>query len=363
MFINYPTRIKSVVAQIQTLPHLPENTLLSTDNVESERLLEELLIIDPKINPLQWLMDHHNDICVKLLLWQELDKLRSNVLSMQRHIALREMDSIGLGKRDSLDIGYRFNQQDLRLLKPLANTSPLTVDDSHLLQIFSKLRRREMVDVTSDRRNTVRRNLRNKLLSLPYDVNPLVWLRDNHLQHAALSTLEYLIGQVIPIEMSVFSSRDSSRFESHSLQAVSRARGIKFVLDNISYVRAAFAIRITFRISDGQLQDLDKTRLSANQVLIEWRGVGNVSDDLGNRYLICHSILNSSSVVLPNRNHIDYRLRLNCYPTIANRVSKLSLRFDDVTLVAMKTPAIKPIFYAVQFEDLKWTVDIAALRR
>ncbi len=363
MFINYPTRIKSVVAQIQTLPRLPANTLLSTDNVESERLLGELLIIDPQINPLQWLMDHHNEICVKLLLWQELDKLRSNLLSMQSHIALREMDTIGIGKRDSLDIGYRFNEQDLRLLKPLVFTPPLAVEETHLLQIFSKLRRREMVDVTGDRLNSERWNLRNKLLSLPYDVNPLVWLRDNHLQHAALSTLEYLIGQVIPGEMSVFSSRDSSRFESLSPKAVCRARGIKFILENISYVRAAFAIRLAFRISDDQLQALDKTRLSSKQVLIEWRGVGNVSDELGNRYLICHSILNSSSVVLPNRNHIDYRLRLNCYPTIANCVSKLSLRFDDVTLVAMKTPAIKPIFYAVQFEDLKWTVDIAALRR
>lgn len=363
MFLDFDTRNKFVEAQVRSLSHLPKNTPLTTDQAVDEQLLSELLAINPQLSPIQWLMDDRSELCVKLLLWQQLDILRRNLLSKQRDIAHKKINMLGNGEKSTLNIGYQFNEHDLSLLKPLAYTHPLSVEETQLLQVFSGLRRREMVVVTDDRPNSQMRNLRNDLLSLPYELEPLVWLRDNHLQYAALSTLNYLINQIMPSEIGMFSSSYSSRLESFSPKAVCHSKGIKFVLEKISYVRAAFSIRLAFRISDDQLKKLEKTRISSHHRYIEWRGVGNLYDDLENHYLICHSLLNSSAVDLPHRKHIDYHLRLDCYPTIVNRARKLSLRFDDMTLIAMKTPAANPVFYAVPFENLKWTVDIAALRR
>ena len=223
---------RTVQAQAQTLRHLPPNTPLTTDQEADEQLLNELLAIDPDLNPIQWLMNAHSELCVRLLLWKHLDILRASLISKQRHIDTKKMSMIGNANQQStLNIGYTFNKHDLSLLRPLVYTHPLTIEGERLLQVFSRLRRREMVAASNDRFNDYGWDLRNKLLSLPDDVNPLVWLRENHLQYAAMSTLQYLIKQIIPRRISVLSSSpNASRYESFSPKAVCRLKGIAFVL-------------------------------------------------------------------------------------------------------------------------------------
>ncbi len=93
-------------------------------------------------------------------------------------------------QRSSLKIPYRLNEHDLALLKPLKHTRPISIDAGQLLEIFSRLHRRQMLVASSDRFLSLYRwRLRDELFLLPDDVNPLVWLRENHLQYAALSVL------------------------------------------------------------------------------------------------------------------------------------------------------------------------------
>ena len=111
MNIDYRT----VQAQAQTLRHLPPNTPLTTDQEEDEQLLNELLAIDPDLNPIQWLMNAHSELCVRLLLWKHLDILRANLISKQRDINIKKMGMIGNANQQStLNIGYTFNQKETR---------------------------------------------------------------------------------------------------------------------------------------------------------------------------------------------------------------------------------------------------------
>ncbi len=342
--------------------------MLHTDQAEDEQLLNELLALDPEWNPITWLMDDHTKLCVKLLFWQSLDILRSGLLSKQRDIALKKMDMIGIAQQSTLNIGYRFNEHDVSLLKPLVLTHPLTVDDQQLLQIFSKLRRREMVDVTGDRLNAQAWDLRNKLLSLAYDVNPLIWLRENYLQYAAVSTLEYLMRQVTPSGMGIFSTSDSSRFESLSPKSVCRAQGIKFVLETISYINDVFSIYIVYRITNRRLKDLEKVPITVRHGHVEWRGIGTLFDDRENYYLICHSLLNYSGYHVGRDQWLDYSLRLDCYPALVKSARQLVLSFDNVTLIAKEISSganleDDALHYSVPLGNLKWTINLSGFKR
>ena len=364
MNIDYRT----VQAQAQTLRHLPPNTPLATDQEADEQLLNELLAIDPDLNPIQWLMNAHSELCVRLLLWKHLDILRASLISKQRDIDIKKMSMIGNANQQStFNIGYTFNKHDLSLLRPLVYTHPLTIEGERLLQVFSHLRRREMVAASNDRFNDYGWDLRNKLLSLPDDVNPLVWLRENHLQYAAMSTLQYLIKQIIPRRISVLSSPNASRFESFSPKAVCRLKGIAFVLEKITYIHDVFSIRLTFTITGSYLKTLEKKRVSMQHGHVEWSGAGNLSDNLGNRYLICYSLLNSSKDLSKPEHIYDYDLHLACYPGIMRKAKQLVLSYDDVTLIAeeilLGTTYIDTLLYSVPLEKLKWTVDIPPFRQ
>ncbi len=112
MNINRETRL--LMAQLRAIPRLPPNTLLETDQEMDEQLLQELLSIDPNYDPVQWLMDSRSDLCVKLLLWKQLDLLRLNFLSARRVIARKKKNIFGDEYQQStLNIGYTFNPPDL----------------------------------------------------------------------------------------------------------------------------------------------------------------------------------------------------------------------------------------------------------
>ena len=271
---------------------------------------------------------------------------------------------IGNAHQQSLNIGYIFNKHDLALLRPLAYTHPLTVEKERLLQVFSRLRRREMAVASNDRPNAYEWDLRNKLLLLPDDVHPLIWLRENYLQYAAVSTLQYLIEQVIPRNISLLSSSYyTSRYESFSPKTVCRSKGITFVLEKITYIHDVFSIRLAFTITGSYLKTLEKPRISVRHGYVEWRGAGNLSDNLGNRYLICHSLLNSSADFSKPERIYDYDLRLDCYPDIMRKAKQLVLSYDDVTLIAkeISVGAADTIYYSVPLEKLKWTIDLRPL--
>ena len=366
MDFDYDTKIRRLVSQARTLPHLPPNTFLKTDQAEDEQLLNEWLARSD-LDPIQWLMNDHSDLCVKLLLWKHLDNLRAGLISKQRDIAIKKMGMIGNAHQQSLNIGYTFNKHDLALLRPLAYTHPLTVEKERLLQVFSRLRRREMAVASNDRLNAYEWDLRNKLLLLPDDVHPLIWLRENYLQYAAASTLQYLIKQIIPRNISLLSSSYyTSRYESFSPKTVCRSKGIRLVLEKITYIHDIFSIRLAFTITGSHLKALEKTRISARHGYVEWRGAGNLSDNLGNRYLICHSLLNRSSADFSKPEHIyDYDFRLDCYPGIMRKAKQLVLSYDDVTLIAeeISAGAADNIYYSVSLGKLKWTIDLRPLRR
>ena len=357
--------IEHWTAQANALRHLPPNTFLKTDQAEDEQLLNEWLTRSD-VDPIQWLMNDHSDLCVKLLLWKHLDNLRAGLISKQHDIAIKKMGMIGNANQQSLNIGYIFNEHDLALLRPLAYTHPLTVEKERLLQVFSRLRRREMTVASNDRLNAYEWDLRNKLLLLPNDVHPLIWLRENYLQSAAVSTLRYLIEQIIPRNISLLSSSYyASRYESFSTKTVCRSKGIMLVLEKITYIHDVFSIRLAFTITGSHLKALEKTRISRHGY-VEWRGAGNLSDNLGNHYLICHSLLNNSSADFSKPEHIyDYDFRLDCYPGILRKAKQLVLSYDDVTLIAeeISVDAADTIHYSVPLGKLKWTIDLRPLRR
>ncbi len=350
-----------LISQAQTLRYLPPGTYLETDQAEDEQLLNDLLSIDPDLGPISWLMETHAGMCVELLFWQILDSLRSNLLGLQRTLA----ETASVVNRSELEagLGYRLNEHDLSLLRPLAYIHPLQANSETLLQIFWQLKR-ELVPLAASRFEKPSLELRTELLSLPKDVDPLNWLRENHLQYAAESTLRYLVSQVIPQTARNLFHHPLPKHHYPKLPRIScRANGIEFTVNQLYPRFDVFAVCIAFTISRRQIKGLD-SRPEGYQL---WQGIPELTDDLGNRYLATFGG-GQMAVEFP----MKWELQYACYPKIVESARTFTLSFDHVLLTVeerkMRKGHLHPDYdirrcYDIPVENLKWTVDIAALRR
>ena len=350
-----------LISQVQTLRYLPPKTYLETDQAEDEQLLNELLSINPDLDPVQWLMETHAGYCVKLLFWKILDGLRGNLLGLQRTLAAAAF----VVNKNELEagLGYRFNAQDLATLKPLTYIHPLQADVKTLLSIFWGLKR-ELVPLAAGRFEKPSLELRTELLSLPRQVNPLKWLRENHLQYAAESTLRYLMRQVFP---------DSNRSalnqlppESHypKVQPIQcRAGDIVFSLSRLVPIFDIMAIEISFTVKKRHTRGLDAKPTG----FARWDGIPSLSDDLGDRYLISRGG-GEMGVSFP----MKWKWLFACYPRISEAAKTFTFSYDTVSLTVEERESRKGLphpdhdirrCYDIPVENLEWTVDIAALRR
>lgn len=350
-----------LVAQAQTLRYLPPNTYLETDQAEDEQLLNEFLSINPDLDPISWLKETHAGMCVELLFWQILDSLRSNLLGLQRTLA----EAASVVNRSELEagLGYRLNEHDLKLLRPLAYIHPLQADAETLLRIFRRLKR-ELVPLAASRFEQQSLALRTELLSLPSDVDPLKWLRANHLQSAAESTLQYLMRQVYPD--SKIQALNQLLPESHypkfqPLQC--QAGDIVFNLSRLVPVFDILAIEISFTVKKRHTRGVEAKPAG----YAKWDGIPSLSDDFGNHYLISRGG-GQTDVSFP----VKWKRLFACYPKIVAAATTFTFSYDNVSLTIEESKMRKGLphpdhdikrYYDIPLENLKWTVDIAALRR
>jgi len=349
----------------RTLAYLPPHTQFITDHAEDERLLQELAHLDPKIDPIQWLMDHRGDLCVKLRLWQALDFLRTSMVARKRleNSIYRNVDLIAPKREIRLE--DTLDDDDFALLRTLVKTYPF--DGDALLRIFSGLGRGKWLASYARKVNLLRS--RQQLWALPPDANPLVWLRENRLRRAATETLRYLIEQVIPENsQNFFAQRHGFLPPLPSPPPSSRSNDIDITLKGIANPDFIILIWLTFRVHHRQL----KTRHSQGSDAVEWQGVGRLSDDIGNRYLFCHSRLTLLRQSPFHRDWEDYTLDVSFFPAIAPTARMLYLSFDKVILIAKKMlrydkkmlryDALDPL-YELRLRELSWEIDLNPLRR
>ena len=340
----------------KTLAYLPPHTQIITDHAEDERLLQEIANLDPKIDPIQWLMDYRSALCVKLLLWKSLDFLRTSMVARKRieNSIHRNIDLIGAEREIRLE--DTLTEDDFTLLRTIVKTHPF--DGDALLRIFSGLGRDEWLASYARREDS---RLEQRLWALPRNANPLVLLRKHYRRNAATATLRYLIKQIIPENGNDF------RYYKHQLWTplpssppFCLSNNIEITLKGIDVRNVIIFICLTFRVHHRQL----KTHRSHGSDSIEWQGVGRLSDDVGNRYLFCHSRLTLLPQASFHRDWEDYTLDLSFFPSIAPTARMLHLSFDKVMLIARKTQAgMFDLLYEVPLEKLKWTVDLNPLRQ
>ncbi len=336
---------------------------METDQAEDEQLLNELLAINPGLDPIHWLMAAHSDLCVKLLFWQILDSLRSHLLGLKQSL----VEAASAVNRSELEGGlkYRLNEDDLKLLRPLAYIHPLQADVETLLSIFRGLKREPIPRAfAASRFEEPRFELRNKLLSLPRQEDPLKWLRENHLQYAAKSTLNYLMRQVFP--HSLRRGLNHLPPESHypKFQPIQcRAGGIDFKISRLMPIFDITAIEISFTVKKRHTRGLDPK--SAGYA--RWDGIPSLSDNLGNHYLISRGG-GQSDIAFP----MKWKRLFACYPKIVTAAKTFTFSYDNVSLTVEERKMRKGLphpdhdikrYYDIALENLKWTVDIAALRR
>ncbi len=348
-----------LTSQAQALRHLPPNTYLETDQVEDELLLAQLLEINPALNPVQWLQETQAETCVKCLFWQLLDSLRRNLVGLKRTQAQANA-AVSLAELEA-GLGYRLNDQDLKLLKSLVYSHPLQADAETLLSIFWRLKR-ELIPLAASQFAKPDLELRAELLSLPPQTDPLKWLGENHPQYAAESTLRYLIHQVFPRSRRVAAERlPPGEFYPKFQKIACTFGGIVFYLSRFYTMHEVSAIELSFTIRKRQARHFDaKPAGDAG-----WRGIPALCDNLGHRYLIGFSG-GELGVVFP----LKWELRFAVYPAIVESAKTFTLSFDNVLLTVeeRKIHGVHPEddshrYYELPLENLKWTVDIAALRR
>ena len=337
-------------AQANALRHLPPNTFLKTDQAADEKLLNEWLARSD-VDPIQWLINSHSRLCAKLLFWKLLDSLRSNLIGLQRTAAETTPDIINQLEEE---IGYRFNRQDLALLRPMVYTHPIAVDEQPLLRFFSGLRRREMAVSSNVHGINYWQDLRNELLSLPDNADPLDWLRENHLQYAAAATLRYLIAQVIPKHTDILNDDIPKRYTDLLPKTFCRANDIQISLNAVFPIFDVYLLGLSFRIFNHQL----RTSGFKQPVPVQWDGMGTVSDDMGNRYVICNRILKYTTPFPCYYWWMDYELRLLCFPAIAKTAKQLRLSFEHVKLIAIKRNLDGDRYYEMPLKALSWEIDL-----
>lgn len=354
----YMSMIKS---QAYALHYLPPNTYLETDQAEDEQLLNELLSINPDLDPVQWLMVTHAGMCVKLLFWKILDGLRGNLFGLQRTLA--EAPSVVNRRELEAGLGYRLNEHDLKLLRPLAIVHPLQADVETLLSIFLGLKR-ELVPLAASRFEKPSLELRTELLSLPRQVDPLKWLRENHLLYAAESTLRYLMRQVFPhSRKSALNQLPPERHYPKFQPIQCRAGDIVFSLSRLVPIFDIMAIEISFTVKRRHTRGLDAKPAG----YARWDGIPSLSDDFGDRYLISRGG-GEMGVSFP----MNWKWLFACYPKISDAANTFTFSYDTVSLTVGERELRKGFphpdhdirrYYDIPIENLKWTVDIAALRR
>lgn len=355
--MNFETRL--LISQAQTLRYLPPNTYLETDQAEDEQLLRELLSINSDLDPISWLMEAQARLCVKLLFWKILDDLRGNHLGLQRILA-EETTAVNRSDLEA-KLGYRINEHNMRLLRPLAYIHPLQVDADTLLSIFWQLKR-ELVPLSSSRVERPSLVLRQELLSLPRQVDPLQWLRENHLWHAAESTLHYIMHQVFPYSRRVAAERLPPESHFPNFQKIACESGsLSFYLSRFLTIHGVSAIELSFTISKKQVRQFD-VRQEGNA---GWGGIPALCDNLGHQYLIDFSG-GELGVVFP----IKWKLRFAVFPIIVAEAETFTLSFENV-LLAIEERKIRGVdpskdirrFYELPLHNLNWRVGIGGLRR
>lgn len=342
--------------RVKTLAYLPPHTQIITDHAEDERLLQELVNLDPDIDPIQWLMDYRSALCVKFLLWKSLDFLRTSMVARKRieNSIYRSMDLIGAGRETRLE--DTLNDDDFAQLRTIVKTHPF--DGDALLRIFSGLGRDEWLAAHARRDHS---RLEQQLWALPRNANPLVLLRKHHRRSAATATLRYLIEQIIPENGKGFLDYRRQFWPPLPSPApFCRSNNIEITLKEINNRNVIIFICLTFRVYHCQL----KTRHSQGSEC-EWQGVGRLSDDIGNHYLFCYSRLTHLKQFPLHRDWEDYVLDLSFFPAIAPTARMLYLSFDKVMLIARKSqlPDGFELLYKVPLKELNWEIDLHPLRQ
>ena len=316
------------------------------------------MAIEPEADPVSWLARSHGDLCVRLLFWQLLDALRSNLLGLSR-AASQSSGSIDLAYLEGR-LGYRLNNSDLSLLGPLANMHPLKADMGDLLNIFSRLSR-AIVGSPRNKPMVKHVELRNQLLSLSGADDPLLLLRRQYLDVAAESTLQYLVDLVFPYsKRSAINQLPPERLFPKLPPIRCSDRGIDFDISRMVTMSDVWVVEISFVASREQVSHIEPKAEGQSA----WLGIPSIADDLGNRYLVS-GYAGQMGVSFPNK----WEMRYAVYPLIAATAKIFTLAFEHVqlTLEEREPRDMHPAndvttFYDIHLEHLNWEIDIASLR-
>ncbi len=141
------------------------------------------------------------------------------------------------------------------------------------------------------------------------------------------------------------------------------ASDIAFSLSRIVPIFDILAIEISFTVTKRHVRGLD----AKPEGYALWRGIPSLSDDLGNRYLISFGG-GQRDLKFP----MKWKQLFACYPKIVEAAETFIFSYDNVLLTVeerkMRSGLPHPDhdikkYYDIALDNLKWMVDIAALRR
>ncbi len=355
--IDYPN-IEQLIAQAKAIQYLPPGTFLSTDQAEDEKLLRDLIGRDSNLDPVRWLSQERADLCVKILFWQCLKRLRVSLVGLKQAISTMPQTII-LHESES-NIGYRLNDHDVELLKPLAYSHPIQVKREILLDVFWQLKR-DLVPLAESSFPHPDLLLRNQMLSLPPEVDPLLWLKETHIEFAAASALQYLLDQILPpARLSALNNIPTIKAIPDFSPVLCRAQGIDFEISLVMPIFDMMCIEIAFTVMKEQTLGFE----SKAELNSAWIGVPSLLDELGHHYLVS-GYVGKMEGVFP----MNWKLRFAVYPQLVKSAKAFTLSFKDVSIfleeweISLSQPQDEVRnCYEIPLKDLSWKVDMITVR-
>lgn len=300
--------------RLKVIRNLPKNTNLLFKTPEAKELLLELSTLPNTIDHVKWLMENHEDLISRVLLWKVISMVEIVFESMQL-----DFDSpySTLGRKIQLSIDEETWQKPLK--------SPWLVSNETLQKAHHLLLNNAKIDeIVSLNTKDIYFLLFTEIIRLPENVDPLAWIKATYLELAALFTIRFVLSESIPTswthwDLLPHSKRLNNKFsaEVYSLE-----------LTCLDYGDAGFTI-------EGVIDIPNKLKKKYRQgVGVKWESAIRVNDDLGNSYLVC-SHKYEGGTTKPWR-WATYSMRLYCFPPISPGANRLQVSFITPVITVQK---------------------------
>lgn len=333
---------------LQILQQLPRCAMLKLIPGEVEQsIFDQLMALGPDEDPLTWLETNRAHDSIRIAVWRELQHFKTTVTGFQN--AKHRRYPIDWKSSQYTIVDESTSLKIASVIPSANNGTPSLSALASILNQISSLQIDLQNKLTSDDEASQEGPLFTFLLTAPKD--PFDWLRRNRLRLCAQRTLSAILEQALPARETFEIGSISRSITVDEILTVSCGQ---IVVDDLVFGTNGFSIRMRTRVKGHECADL----ADHQQLVWRWPGFDQVSDDVGNRYLILNISAQGGS---STSGRSEGKVEQSIFPRVAEDASSLIFQAKPMrvltTAISMDLERPKRLPHQ-DFDDLVYRVEI-----